>query len=181
MIRLGLGVLVAGIAMFMWGFLYWAVLANPFTPLNAEGEAAVSQAIQTHITKPGLYMLPSPGNGTEAEVAARAKKGPYAMMHVAPGGVPFAEPSVLIAGFVHMLISAALLAVVLMLALPGASSMVDRLRVVGAVALVATVFINFAAPIWWFHDWGVTFVYAAYYLVALLIAGGILSFFIAKT
>jgi hypothetical protein len=176
MLRLGLGALVAAFLMFMWGFVFWAAgIVDPATHLTPEGETAIADALRQHTAKHGLYFIPDSGNGTPAEVAARGAQGPFAMLHVKPTGATMGDPMVMGLGFLNMLITAVLIGVLLRWALPATPSWFDRFKLVLLVGAIATWFGVLSEPIWWYHAWGVSSLFALFDFVAYAIAGAVMA------
>ncbi|HAJ47836.1 MAG TPA: hypothetical protein DCL54_14780, partial [Alphaproteobacteria bacterium] len=129
MIRLGLGALVSAFAMFMWGFVFWAMgLIDPFTHLSKEGEAAILEAVRAHVPTHGLYMVPEPSNWSEAEIGQKMKDGPYAMLHVSPRGAEMGG-QVMALGYLHMLVTSVLLGLLLLITLPAGATWGARFRI----------------------------------------------------
>jgi hypothetical protein len=184
--RLLIGSILAALGMFFWGFAYWAGgIGDPFTHISPEAEAAISTTLKTQLQTHGLYMIPDPKNGTMEESNARFAAGPYAMIHFRPTGIQMGDPATMGVGFLHMLLSALLLAIVLKLAVDfrppsygEAPGYVAVLKLGALIGLLATVFTNFSQPIWWHVAWDVAFKFAAFDLVSYLIAAAILAHFV---
>jgi len=87
--RLLLGAVVAGFALFVYGFVSFAVLSwHDPKPLKDEGPLAA--AIRATVTEPGMYMVPSPvkpdgSHRGEDEWMAATSKGPYMLAMIRPG------------------------------------------------------------------------------------------------
>src|SRR5690606_3979537 len=61
-----IGVVLATIAMFFWGFLYWGATTIPYGPLKASnGDEAAQQALLEHFPTTGMYMIPGMHNDTD--------------------------------------------------------------------------------------------------------------------
>ncbi len=108
-----LGVLLAAIAMFVWGFAYWAglgAIVRPFKNLSAEQETAVIEALTATETKTDVYYIPGipPAADTAANDAwmQQHQEGPLAgIIFINEGKDPMAA-GMMIQGFLHMLLTA---------------------------------------------------------------------------
>ncbi|MCA3254154.1 MAG: hypothetical protein INF91_00885, partial [Alphaproteobacteria bacterium] len=140
MMRLVIGSLVAAVAMFLLGFAFYA------TPMQTMGFAQPTQA-QSDAVQAGLAGLSSgtyviPGGPDMAAAEAAFAKGPVALVKVHAGGMPMFDPMVLLAGYVHMAISAFLLGLVLWTIRDKVRDVGTRVQVVAGAALVMAVFVR---------------------------------------
>ena len=180
MLKLGLGVVLAAVAMFMWGFVYWALgIVDGFAHMTPQAETAISQTLKANLTADGTYMVPDLNNGSAEDVGARMGVGPFAQIYHQSAGALMGDPAVLLKGFVHMLITAALLAFTLRMIAPSTPEYLDRLTVMALVGFTAAFFMHLGDPIWWHHDWLNAFVLFFYDFVAYVLAGAVLAYFIA--
>jgi hypothetical protein len=165
-----IGGVVAAIAMFILGFIFYA------TPLYKLGSAsldnrqaaAVQQSLAQHIGRTGTYFVPS---GDTPEQTVMYGQGPIATIHYNSAGFSIADPGVMIGGFLQMLVVTLLMAVglyTLSMHVPGFGERV-RLLVLGVVG--AAVFMRLGDPIWFHQDWS----HAIYLFIAdcvsLIVAG----------
>ena len=165
-----IGGVAAAVAMFIIGFIFFA------TPLYKLGTrslddaqaAAVQQAMAANLPATGTYFVPS---GDTSEQAVMYGRGPVATVHYNTGGFSIADPTVMVSGFLHMLVVCLLMAVslyTLSLHIPGFGERV-RLLVLGVVG--AAVYMKLGDPIWYHQDWG----HAIYLFIAdcvsLIVAG----------
>jgi hypothetical protein len=180
MLKLALGAFVAGIAMFVWGFVYWGLgIVDGFSHVSPEGEAAITQALKANLSADGTYMLPDMKNGTMDEFSTRMSAGPFTQIHYHAAGATMGDPMVMLKGFVHMLITAALLAFTLQMLAPATPSYLDRLKVMALIGFTAAFFMHLGNPIWWHHDWLNASVLFLYDFAAYVIAGAVLAYFVA--
>ena len=177
MVKSALGALLAAIAIFMWGFLYWGTgLADPFTHMTGEAETAIGDALKTNLAGDGVYFVPDAKVGTEAEWAQRMAAGPVAMINFRSGGTaPMTTTMAL--GFLHMLVTTLLLAALLHYIVP-AATFAARFQLVVAIGVIATVFAHLGQPIWWHWPWTHAIIGAIYDLGAYVIAAAILAYFV---
>ena len=172
-----LGSLLGAIVMFVWGFIYWGTGAvDPFSHASGEGEAAVATALASSLPGAGVYFVPDMANGTVDEWVERHKAGPIAMVSFQSAGADPQSPTTMLAGFVHMLVTVGVLGAALLLA--GLSGFADRFRLAAVIGVAATVFANLGDPIWFHAPWGFHLTVAIYDIVAWLVAGAVLAYFI---
>ncbi|MGH8494574.1 MAG: hypothetical protein ACREVN_00385 [Gammaproteobacteria bacterium] len=176
--RLITGAVLAAIAMFIWGFLYFAV--NPLTQTvfqRAPDDAAAQAALLDNLPETGTYLIP--GNmEDEAAFAELHEAGPIAFVHISREGRPVMSGSVLLYGFLHMLVTAFLLAWLLRMAAPGLTTYGARVGFVTLAGFTASFFTHVGAIVWWSlpPDW---FLFAAVYdLTAWIVAGLVLAKFV---
>jgi len=178
MLKLALGTLLAAIAMFAWGFFFYGSKAiDHFGHVTLEQEAVLLEAFKANLSADAIYILPDESNGTAEEVMARAAPGPVALINYHSGPIP-PMATTLIMGFVHILITAAILAVFMTLIAPAAKTYADRLKVIAVAALAAAVFAHLGNPIWWHYPWGFSAMAALYDFVSYVMAGAILAYFV---
>lgn len=171
MTRALIGAAVAAVVMFILGFIFFA------TPLSKIGigtldnaqAAAVQQALAANVPSTGTYAVPSADTSEQTVMYGR---GPVATIHYNAGGFSAADPSVMVMGFVHMLIVTLLMAVGLFTISRYVPSFGERVRLLVLGTVGAAVFMRLGEPIWYHQDWG----YAIYAFIAdcvSLIAAGL--------
>jgi hypothetical protein len=177
MLKSALGALLAAIAIFMWGFLYWGSgLVDPFTHMPAEAETAIGEALKSNLPGDGVYFVPDSKVGTPDEWMQRMAAGPVAMISFRTGGTaPMATTMVL--GFLHMLATTLLLAALLHYIVP-AATYAARFQLVVAIGVIASVFAHLGQPIWWHWPWSHAILGAIYDVGAYVIAAAILAYFV---
>lgn len=176
--RLALGSLLAAIAIFFWGFMFWALFASIDMQESSQDELALQQALAEHLPKSGTYYIPSLDERSD-EYAQRHRSGPIAMIFVKLEGAAPMNPVSMLAGFLHEAIFAFLIGLLLLMALPALASYRRRVLFVTFMGVTAAFWSDFAYPIWWSHPWGFHVMNAFYSVVAWLIAGLILARFVA--
>ena len=147
--RLIVGALVAGAAMWVLGFVLYGVF---FGMGYGSAPDATQLAIQTALKAlpaSGTYLIPV---GDTPALARAYAAGPVAQISYNAGGFPMADWRVFVGGYVQFAVVAAMLG----LLLRGLGDRVDglgRARVVIGLAAIAVVYIHFADPIWLHGDW----------------------------
>jgi hypothetical protein len=180
--RFYLGILAAAVAIFLWGFVMWELLAvrvGMLKPLPNE-EPVVRALVDTDVPT-GVYIYPLADAATaklsgEAKDAAfkllddKAKKGPLVRVFVDREGKPYMDPKVLQLGFLHMLLAAAILATLTRSVLSWADFKA-RYAFVVAVGVFAAVWIDFSNAIWMAAPWDHQLFVAGYDVGAWILAG----------
>lgn len=178
--RVMVGAVAAGIAMFMWGFVFWGLSPATSRVLHpVADEAAAQAALAAMAPETGVYMVPYPPDSTDAEVmepyTARHEAGPVAHIFIQREGVAPMGPGLMLVGLFHMICSALIMA--LGLSMLGKSLATYRARfmlvLVGGIA--GTVLAKFSPPIWFYNPWDYHVADAVYLVFSWTIAGGILA------
>ncbi len=178
MIKLALGAALAAIAMFVWGFIYWGSgIIDPFSHMTGENETAIADTLKANLPADGVYFVPEPKHGSPEEWQNRMSAGPVAMINYRSGGTaPMSQTMAF--GFLHMLGTAILLALLLQMVLPVAPAYADRLKIVAFIGVIAAFTAHMGQPIWWHWPWTHALISAGYTFGSFLIAGLVLSYFV---
>lgn len=148
--KLVIGSLVAAIAMFLLGFVFYGVLMHLGWSTAPEAtQLAVQEALKA---LPGTGTYAIPGGESPAMIAAYAA-GPVAQIQYNAGGFPMMDPAVFAGGYVHMAVSVFLVGLLLWNLRDRLVSFAERAQVVIAVAAIFCVYIHLAGPIWYHTDW----------------------------
>ena len=104
--KLGVGIVVTALALFVFGFLYWGANPLPYATWSDPPDSATAKAaVSEHFPSTGVYGVPRPGE---------APDGVWAMIYVRhdmPQSLP--DPGEMLKGFAHYLLVAGALALVL--------------------------------------------------------------------
>ncbi|HEX8307047.1 MAG TPA: hypothetical protein VF645_01340 [Allosphingosinicella sp.] len=174
MIRTVIGGLVAGIVIFVIGFVFWA------TPLGelaySKADEAQNAAVQASLAQnlspsgTGTYIVPAHNSAAGAVLYA---KGPIATVHFNTRGYSPDDMSAILPGFIVAVIAGLLIA--FGLAAVGNRSFGDLARLVICFSLGFTVWEYLGSPIFNHYGWGFwiyTFIAES---VALIVAGLIVA------
>lgn len=165
--KLAVGVVVTALALFVFGFLYWAVNPLSYGSWNELPDpSAAKAATRAHFPATGVYGFPRPGETAE---------GMWAMIYVrhdVPDSAP--DPVELLKGLAHYV----LVAVALALVLPrgaGLGATVGRAAILG---LAAVVIVEGTDVVWWGYPlawklWG-----AAYHVLLFVLGALVLTRFL---
>ena len=161
--RASLGILVTAAVLFVFGFLYWAVNPLPNEALNTVPDAdAAATAVAEQFPETGMYSF--------------MQSGLSATVIVNHGASEEVDPLVMVYGFIHYLVIAAVLAVVLQSGAP-LSAHVRRAFILG---LAAVVVVEGSDIIWWGYTWGWKLWSAAYLVLVFVIGALVLSKFLPR-
>jgi len=171
-----LGSLVAAVAMFVWGFLFWTTPLGRMTISHGVRGDVAQRALSTAFVEEGVYVVPDMDGAEEAESwAAQHRRGPIATVFFRPGGAEPMAPSTFLSGFLHMWATCLLLALLLNrvgFALPSVAAKVGFVALAG---FTATFWGQLSGPIWFFHPWPYHLMSVVYDFVAWLLAGIVLA------
>lgn len=148
--------IVAAIALFVWGGVFWGVLYDPLEVFSPRPlDPAVVAALQADATPTGTYFFPWPRNtpATRDAWLAGHRQGPFFKLSYVAAGVDPQSPRKLATGAVHNLVVAVIATAILGLAATGATSYRRRFFIVFLAGAMGTVFIQVGDPIWFHLPW----------------------------
>lgn len=179
MARVFIGAVVATIAMFFIGFIFFATpLARlSMAKINDSQAAAVQQALAANLPRTGTYSVP--GMDTRAQTNMFSQ-GPIATVHYNVGGFAAMEPATLVKGLVLNFIVALLIGAALLGIDRRVPDLGSRARVAVIIAVAATAFTHLGEPIYWHHDWAHFIYLFVADSVMLATAGIIVAWFLPK-
>lgn len=159
--RVIVGAAAGAVVMFILGFIFWASpLAGLATGTLGDAQAAdVQAALAANIPDTGAYDVPVDGSQAQKAMYAR---GPIAFIQYTSEGSGNPTPADMIAGFIHMYISALLIGFALLAVSRHVREFSTRAAITLFFALGAGVYILLGTPIWAGHGWN----YYIYTLVA---------------
>ncbi len=178
MVRAAAGILIATLAVYVWGFVFWGASALPYSALRqVEDEARVAALIRQHFPRDGTYTIP--GRGGDPRAAARAfEEGPVAFVHLtARDGRPLMDPAIMAGGLALYLLVACVLYALLRLA--GLPEYRKRVGFAVLVGLAGSLAITVGDAVWWQIDAGWKGWQALYDVASFLIMGLVLGAFTA--
>lgn len=186
MVRLVLGAVLSAIVMFAFGFFWWGVSPLRFCVFKTlKDEDRVIEVLKSADLETGTYFAPFMDESKVTsenreqmtkELQEKYKAGPLVQIIYQKNGVDMMDPTVMITGFVHMIVFSLLAGVLLTLALPGLSSYSARVLFVFLLAVFASATIDLSGPIWFHHPWGMALYNSGYHagcgLLSALVLGG---------
>lgn len=173
MARSVIGGLVAGIAMFLLGFVFWGTPLSElaFAKAPEPQSAAVQLAMAQNLTPSGTgtYIIPSPSTAGGTVLFGR---GPIATVHFNTNGFAAEDMSMMLPGLVFALVSGVLMALGIG-AVAKENSFAETARMVVLFSLGLTTWTILAMPV--FNHYGWTYwIYLFVSETVALIAGGLI-------
>lgn len=179
--RLFLGSLLAALALFVWGFLFWGQpWGNPGVQnLSLNQSEAVLSTLGDAVPESGTYFVPDPTDTDNMDrLMELHERGPIAMIFVRKEGINPMAPTVFLLGFLQCLLTAFLIGLVLRAVAAQLPTYRSRVTFAALIGIAAAVWVNLADPIWWHHPWAFHLVSFAYDLGAWVLCGAILARFV---
>lgn len=171
MIKVVIGSIVGGLAMFITGFIFWATPLNKIAYSNATEaqSAAIQLALAQNLPATGYYIIPNPDTSNGAVLYG---KGPTAMVNFNTLGSSTSDPSAMIGGLIQEIIVSLLIGLSLYAVAGRVTDFASRARLVVGLSAAAVVMITTSDPIWMHGAWR----FALYGLIAdlaMLCASGL--------
>lgn len=171
--KLVIGSVVAAAVMFIFGFVFFGSPLFQFAHADAplETQTAIQSALKA-LPGDGTYFIPF---GETPEATAAHEAGPTAVVKYNGSGAPMMDPMVFAAGFVHMIVSAFTLGLVLWAVRDRVTDLGSRMRVVLWLSLAMVVYTRLGEPIWYRSDWQNAIYVAIAEFISFAAAGYILA------
>jgi hypothetical protein len=172
--RLFIGSVLAAVACFLWGFLFWGTPLS--TPAFGDGEIRgdLAQVLAEHLPADGTYYVPGMRGDLEA-LAALHERGPLATIHFRRAGAPIMNPSVMIFGFLHMFATAFLLGLMMRGALSHLGTFQRRLMFAVGVGVIGAFWGQLSGVIWWYYPASYPIMTFLYDIVSFVVMGAVLA------
>lgn len=179
MIRLLIGSLVAAVATFLLGFVFFATPVSElgYKTASIESQKAVQDALRT-LGETGTYYVP---DGETPGAVALHEAGPTAIVKVNMQGSPSSDPAVLARGFAHMAFSMLVLGLFLWVLRNALPTFASRVMPVLFLAAVAAIWTRLGEPIWWRTDWANALYSAGTDFASLAVGGLIMALFVPRS
>lgn len=176
MLRTLLAAAIAATVVFVWGFLYWAVLPLGESAVRgAPNGAALQQSLDQLLPESGSYVVPfsdTPESDTAYHKAH--SQGPLALVHFRKAGAEPMAPGVMLRGWIHGFVSMLVMALVLVLSV-SAQGFAARFVVAFGAGVAGSVFSRLGEPVWWYQPWSYASTQFLYELVAWLLGAIVLA------
>lgn len=177
--KAALGVVLAAIALFFWGFIYWGF--GPYRTMiwqQAADDGQAGKALLDHFPNNGTYFVPG-ADHDQATAEGLYEQGPVAFVHmISASGRPMFDTSIMIQGFLLNLVVIVLIAVLLHQVVAALPTYGARVKFSLLSGLIAAVLIDCGDSVWWQIDWPWMLYNAFYHFTAWLLTGLILAKFI---
>lgn len=143
-----LGGLLAGVALYIVGFIFWGTPLSllAFNRLEQPQSAALQQALAETLTVSGTgaYLVPATGTAAGDLLYAR---GPVAMVHFNTSGFPVVDAGALGTGFLLAIVTGLILALALGAIGSRVTDFFSRAQVAILFALAATLYTELGQPV----------------------------------
>lgn len=173
--RLVIGSVVAAIALFFWGFVYWTKLPFSGQVMKAmPGQESYMEQVKSAVTETGVYLIPGGDEVlTEAAAAERFREGPIATVIYRREGSEPMPPTTFVYGFLHMLVSALIAGIVVMTS--GRRTFFGRVMLIFWIGLFTAVWTEISDVVWYYFPWNYCLLKMGYHVSACLILAIVLG------
>ena len=169
-----LGSFLAAIALFFWGFVFYAASNAPDRILKTP-PTDVGPILNAAFPEDGTYFVPGVAHD-QANVELMAR-GPIAIVHLHRDGIAAMSPALMVGGFVHGW-GYCLLLGALLRQICKKSGYLARVGFVTLVGLAGAFMARFGDSIWWHKSWDWQLSEFAYAVIGAAVAGLVLARFI---
>jgi hypothetical protein len=161
MVRVLIGSLVGGVAMFIAGFIFWATPLQylAYSSANDTQNAAVQLSLAQNLPHTGRYIIPNPMTQVGANGYSR---GPIASVDYNSQGYAPSDMASMVGGFVQEVVVSLIIGLSLLGIAGRVTDFASRARVAIGLSAAATIMILIGDPIWMHADWR----YAIYATIA---------------
>ncbi len=173
-----IGIIVATVVLYLWGFLFWGVSTLPYAAWKqVANDEQTQEMLRQNFPESGTYFIPGMNHDAD-ELVGLYEKGPVGFVHISLAGRSQTDLTVMIGGLLLNLIVVALMAGMFRVA--GAKEFRDFARLSLAAGAVAVVAIDGGDLIWWQIpvEWKVW--QAIYDFSLWIVAGHILGIFMKQ-
>lgn len=175
-----IGAVVAGPALFFWGFLYWGLNPLPYSAWGqSTDDAALGESLKQFLPESGAYYVPGSHLG-EDEMARLHEAGPLALIFFTREGAPVMDSGVMLRGLVHNILFAFLLALLLQKASPAVTSYAKGVKFCLLLGVAAGFLVHFGDAIWWRMAWNWQLHKFLYTVTAFVVSGAVLLKFVHR-
>jgi ornithine decarboxylase len=180
MSRVLTGSVIAGIAVFLWGFVFWGMMPLAYSSLSRTADdAAAGRALAEHLPRTGTYLVPGRHNEARAQESL-FEAGPVAMVFFNREGRPMMSGMQMAQGLGHSILVALVLGLALYFFGGAVAGYGERVALLGVIGLASAVTVPLANMIWWYFPAGWQLWNALYQAVTWLIMALILAHFVPR-
>src|SRR3954469_1823301 len=181
MVRSFIGGLIAGIVMFLIGFVFWGTPLSgvAFSKASDTDSAIVQTALAQGLTRTGTgtYLIPTPSTPQGTVLYGR---GPIATVHFNTGGFAANDLSMMAPGLIFALVSGLLMSFGIA-AVGGENDFAQIARLVILFSLGTTIWTILAQPVFNNYGWTYWIYFFVSEAIAFIVAGLIIArWFVAK-
>jgi hypothetical protein len=172
-----LGILIASVVLYMFGFLWWGGALPYATAIWKQPveQDTVRVALRKHFPDNGVYFVPG-FNEDQAAAEKLTAEGPVAFVHMlAVNGRPLLDPQIMVGGFVLNVAAIVLMTLLLQRAAPALPRYAQRVGFTALAGLTAALLMDGGDVVWWQIDVAWKLYIGAYHLLFWSITGMILA------
>ncbi len=177
-VRMLIGSLVSAVLLFLWGFVFWGM--SPFAKSvmrTAPNQEAWVDTLNDSVAESGVYLIPAGADRMDDESVKPAHEaGPIAMLFFHKQGAPMGDWKVMVFGFLHMLLSAFIAAIIV--AASEARTFFSRFMLVFWVSIFAAVWVDLSNVVWFYFPTDYFWLKFAYHITAGIIMAAVLGMLI---
>lgn len=165
------GVAVASVVVFFWGFLVWGGAIPYRTKIwrQPKDSAVAAQMLKEQFPNNGTYFVPS-FDQDPAAIERQMAGGAVAMVHIlAANGRPLVEASIMVQGFVVNVV--ALVLICLLMRRAALPTFGQRVQFAALLGVTAAVLIDCGDAAWWQMAWDWKLYQAFYHVTFCALAG----------
>jgi hypothetical protein len=178
MSRVLIGSVVSGIAVFLWGFVFWGISPLAYSSLSrTTDDAAAGRALTDHLPQTGTYFIPGQHNPPDVQKSL-FEAGPVAVIFFTREGKPMTSGIQMAQALLHSIAISLIVAIALFLLGDSTLGYGNRVRLIAIVGLASALMAPLAHMIWWYFPAGWQLWNALYQAVAWLIMGLVLAYFV---
>ncbi len=176
------GSLLAAVAMFIFGAIYWSSPIMGVGSKSIADDESVQGLLRQAFPETGIYWVPGTDLYTQdpERYTSLHEAGPMAMINIVQDPGPPMAAETFVAGFIHEWVVCFLIGLLLMKAAPALPGYGSRVGFVFFAGLVMALFVNLGAVIWWRMPLAFQLADGLYNVVAWLLAGLVLARFMPE-
>jgi hypothetical protein len=174
-----IGIVVASVLMFVWGFIYWGILPVAGTVLKTmPNQESIVPVLESSIPSTGVYLIPVGADAGEPDAATQERhaRGPIATLVYTKEGGPMMPPSTMVKGYLHMLGAAVVAAIILMAS--GRREYFGRLMICTWLGVFVAIWPELSRVIWFSFPRDYCVLYMTYHFTSCLLMGIVLAYFV---
>ncbi|MCZ7582624.1 MAG: hypothetical protein M5R36_04410 [Deltaproteobacteria bacterium] len=173
--RVAIVSLLGGVIGMIWGFLWWTVL--PFSNYSfheLKDEVEVADVLTRNAPETGTYYFPFVDPSTEDQARMeRHRQGPLGHIFIRHKGAEPMAGSVFLFGFLHLVASSFLVALLLHMAAPSLASFGIRWGFAVLIGVFGAVYHDLVYPIWFYHPWNYWLIGAVDHVLTWTLIGAV--------
>ncbi|MFO1045574.1 MAG: hypothetical protein U0941_27660 [Planctomycetaceae bacterium] len=174
-----LGVFLASLALFFFGFLFWGLNPLPYQSWSKPtDEPGAMEALRKHFPERGTYFCPS-FDADPKVTDEKFRKGPLAFVFLlTPQGRPVEDPRIMIQGYLLSLVGLSLITVQMRQVRTALPTYRSRVLFAAVSGVIASVMILIGDVVWWQMPLPWKLWQGLYHVLGWTISGAVLARFV---